>query len=558
MSRRSSPKSAALARIDSAARPALKRASAAITAGGLLWPVQAAAAALSIQAWVTGAYDSLLWLAVLFVLAGAARTLLDHWAGGVLFRMADDIVAKERRDLLEREVGRADQAISSASLAALAAQKLPLLTPYLTRYRPAMTRVMVVPMVLLILTFSISWAAGLVLLVAGPLVPVFMALIGMAAKQASERQMVEIGALNDLLIDRLSALADIRLLDATKQAEDDFEARAEGLRHRTMAVLRVAFLSSTVLELFSAIGVAMVAVYVGFSLLGEMHFGTWGGELTLYHGVFVLLLAPEYFQPLRDLAAAWHDRAAALAVTEEMDRLEEMETLPVPGPGAKQTPLPGSAEIVVQQAVVLRGEQRVTLPDFELGPGETVALCGPSGSGKSTCLRALAGLVPLNSGTVTVAGLTLDAKSADAWRARLTLIPQAVHMPDTTLKAFIDPDNSGKDINKALVAARAEAIVASLPEGLQTRLGETGAGVSGGEARRLLVARAILRQADVVLADEPTADLDADTAAMLIRALKDLAGRGAAVLIASHDPDVIAAADRRVDMPALQHKEERR
>jgi ATP-binding cassette subfamily C protein CydD len=131
-------------------------------------------------------------------------------------------------------------------------------------------------------------------------------------------------------------------------------------------------------------------------------------------------------------------------------------------------------------------------------------------------------------------------------------------MPDTTLKAFIDPDNSGKDINKALVAARAEAIVASLPEGLQTRLGETGAGVSGGEARRLLVARAILRQADVVLADEPTADLDADTAAMLIRALKDLAGRGAAVLIASHDPDVIATADRRVDMPALQHKEERR
>jgi ATP-binding cassette subfamily C protein CydD len=131
-------------------------------------------------------------------------------------------------------------------------------------------------------------------------------------------------------------------------------------------------------------------------------------------------------------------------------------------------------------------------------------------------------------------------------------------MPDTTLKAFIDPDNSGKDINKALVAARAEAIVASLPEGLQTRLGETGAGVSGGEARRLLVARAILRQADVVLADEPTADLDDDTAAMLIRALKDLAGRGAAVLIASHDPDVIATADRRVDMPALQHKEERR
>ena len=555
MSRRSSPKSAALARIDSAARPALKRASAAITAGGLLWPVQAGAAALSIQAWVAGRPDGLLWAAAVFVLAGALRAVLDHWAGGVLFRMADGIVSNERRDLLDSEAGRAEQAVSSAALAALAAQKLPLLTPYLTRYRPAMTRVMVVPLVLLVLTFSISWAAGLVLLVAGPLVPVFMALIGIAAKQASERQMVEIGALNDLLIDRLSALADIRLLDATKQAEDDFEDRAEGLRHRTMAVLRVAFLSSTVLELFSAIGVAMVAVYVGFSLLGELQFGTWGGELTLYQGVFLLLLAPEYFQPLRDLAAAWHDRAAAMAVTEEMDRLEATASAQVPGKGGQATALQGSATVTTRQAIVLRGDQRVTLPDMALQPGETIALCGPSGAGKTSCLNALAGLLPVQSGEVTVADTRLDADSADAWRARLTLIPQAVHMPDATLRHFIDPDQTGADIDAALRAAHAEAIVAALPDGLETRLGETGAGVSGGEARRLLVARAILRGADVVLADEPTADLDADTAAVLIGNLKALAAAGALVVIASHDPNVIAAADRRIDMPGPDSKE---
>ncbi len=469
--------------------------------------------------------------------------------------MADGLISDERHELLAREAGRAEQAASSAALAALAAQKLPLLTPYLTRYRPAMTRVKVVPVVLLALTFYISWAAGLVLLVAGPLIPVFMALIGMAAEQASERQMVEIGALNDLLIDRLSALADIRLLDATKQAEDDFEARAEGLRHRTMAVLRVAFLSSTVLELFSALGVAMVAVYVGFSLLGEMQFGTWGGELTLYHGIFILLLAPEYFQPLRDLAAAWHDRAAALAVAEEMDALEAIESDTVPGQGGKAAPLAGIATLSTRGAVVLRGGQPVALPEIDLVPGETVALCGPSGAGKTSCLLALAGLAPLAEGRIVVAGTDLDEATADAWRTRLTLIPQAVHMPDMTLRAFLDPDATGGGLDTALKAAHADGIVAALPDGLETRLGETGAGVSGGEARRFLVARAILRGADVVLADEPTADLDSDTAATLITSLKDLAQAGATVLVASHDPQVLAAMDRHIDMAPAQKGE---
>ena len=550
MSRKSSPKSAVLVRIDQAARPALKPASYAMALSGVLWPVQAGGAALSIQAWAEGRPEGLLWAALLFVAVGGLRALLDYWAGGLLFRMADMRISEERHAMLAREAARAEQAITSASLAALASQKLSLLMPYLTRYQPAMMRVKIVPLVLLGLTFYISWVAGLVLLVAGPLVPVFMALIGVAAKQASERQMVEIGALNDLLIDRLSALADIRLLDATRQAEEDFEIRAEGLRHRTMAVLRVAFLSSTVLELFSAIGVAMVAVYVGFSLLGEIDFGTWGRSLTLYQGVFILLLAPEYFQPLRDLAAAWHDRAAALAVAGEMDALERVEGEAVPGLGGKAEPLKGQATISAQGAVVLRGEQQVLLPELDLKQGEAVALCGPSGAGKTSALLALAGLLPLVGGDISVAGVPLEGGVADAWRARLTFIPQAVHMPDTSLRRFLDPDESGGDIHAALMAAHADGIVAALPDGLETRLGETGAGVSGGEARRLLVARAILRGADVVLADEPTADLDPDTSVRLIESLRSLARHGAVVLVASHDPQVIAAMDRRVDMPS--------
>ncbi|MBR9842203.1 MAG: ATP-binding cassette domain-containing protein, partial [Rhodobacteraceae bacterium] len=265
--------------------------------------------------------------------------------------------------------------------------------------------------------------------------------------------------------------------------------------------------------------------------------------------------APEYFQPLRDLAAAWHDRAAALAVGEEMDKLEAIESDSVPGQGGKAAPLSGAATIATRNAAVLRGGQPVVLPDMELVPGEAVALCGPSGAGKTSCLLALAGLVPVGGGEITVAGQKLDAATADAWRARLTLIPQAVHMPDMTLRAFLDPDGAGGDIAAALQSAHADGIVAALPEGLETRLGETGAGVSGGEARRFLVARAILRGADVVLADEPTADLDADTAATLIASLKGLAANGAAVLVASHDPQVIAAMDRIIHMPGNELEE---
>ncbi|GAA6166020.1 thiol reductant ABC exporter subunit CydD [Pelagimonas sp. KU-00592-HH] len=545
MKKKRPPKSAALARIDAAARPTLKRAARMQTFAGVLWPAQAAAAAWSLKEWVDGTYTWLWFAAAVFVVVGILRAVLMHRSGAILFDTADRVIAEERQALLAREIKRTEQAASSAEIAALVAQKLSVLTPYLTQFQPVMARVRVIPLLLAGLTFYFSWAAGLALLIAGPLVPVFMAIIGIRAQKASEKQMVEIGDMNRLLIDRLSALADIRLLDATERAEADFENRAEGLRARTMAVLRVAFLSSTALELFASVGIATIAIFVGFSLLGEIGWGAWQSGLSFYEGVFILLLAPEYFQPLRDMATAWHDRAGALSVAAELDKLEAMEGDEVPGHGDKVAPLAGRASVATLGALVSRGGKPVTLPDFEMQPGEAIALCGDSGAGKSTCLMALAGLVPVQGGQITVAGATLTEETADAWRTRVALIPQLVHMPDVSLLDFLSPDGTG-DIAAALKLARAEGIVAALPEGLATRLGETGAGVSGGEARRLLIARAILRGADVVLADEPTADLDAATAADVVAALRGLADAGASVLVASHDPAVIEVMDRSV------------
>lgn len=518
-------------------------------AAGSLWPVQAAAIAWAVSGWASDVtnVERTGPAAVVFVFCGILRAALDHRAGAILFRAADRTIARERSALIRREA-RAITGAGSALVASLIVQKLPLLQPWITRYHVAMTRVSVLPLMLLVLSFWLSWVVGLTLLLAGPLIPVFMALVGMAAEDASRRQMDEIGTMNDMLMDRLSAMLDIRLLGAADRAAEDFSARAEALRVRTMAVLRIAFLSSTVLELFSAIGVALVAVFVGFTLLGEIRFGSWGTPLTLGEGLFLLLIAPEFFQPLRDLAAAWHDRAAGYSVVSELDALDRAERAPLVGLGDVAAPLDGELSLRTEAAVAATPNGRIALPDLLLGPSESLALTGPSGAGKSTALAAIAGLVPLASGTITVCGRGLAPATADGWRARLAFVPQRPHFSDTTLAAWLDPRNSGVEPWNALRLADAEKIVERLPEGIGTRLGETGGGVSGGEARRLLLARAIMAGGDLILADEPTADLDAETAGRVIAAIKRITEAGKSVIVATHDPDLAAAMDRRVEV----------
>jgi ATP-binding cassette subfamily C protein CydD len=329
------------------------RAAALSVVAGLAWPIMAAAVAIVFGRLVEGqATPAMIWaMTGLFLAAGALRIGANHWAAAQLDRAADRILARERAALLtsqDRLAPRAERAPSAAT-AAMLTDKLPLLRPAILRHRPAALRAAILPLAYLALALPFSWAVALILAVAGPLIPVFMALVGMAAREASERQMDEVGSLSGLLGERLSALTDIRLLDARARMSAEFADRAEALRARTMAVLRVAFLSSTVLELFSAIGVAMVAVYVGFALLGEIPFGAWATPLTLSEGIFLLMLAPEFFQPLRDLAAAWHDKAGALAVTRELAEAEAMQEAEILGTGGASDTA-GTAPILASAA----------------------------------------------------------------------------------------------------------------------------------------------------------------------------------------------------------------
>jgi len=517
--------------------------------GGALWPVQAAVLAWAVSGWAAGAPPmERAWIAgAVFVVCAVLRAGLEHRAGALLYRAADQTIARERTALIAREA-RSPTNAGSASIASLVVQKLPLLQPWITRYHVAMMRASVLPLFFLVLAFSQSWVVGLTLLVAGPLIPVFMALVGMAAEDASRRQMDEIGSMNDMVMDRLSALLDIRLLGAVDRAATDFGDRAESLRARTMAVLRVAFLSSTVLELFSALGVAMVAVFVGFTLLGEITFGSWGAGLSLGQGLFLLLIAPEFFQSLRELAAAWHDRAAGFAVVGELDALDAAERVSFVGNGLPAGGVDGPISVSAHGAVVDIHGRKIRLPDFSMRQGDTLALVGPSGVGKTTALAALAGLVPIQAGDIHFCDHALDAETADAWRGRIAMVPQRPHFPNETLGAWLDTQQTGADPWPALRLADADEIVHRLPDGLDSRLGETGGGVSGGEARRFLLARALHTGADLILADEPTADLDPETAARIVAALQRMKAEGRSIIVATHDPDLAAAMDQQVEV----------
>lgn len=535
------PTERALDRLMQPAVAALRRAAALSCLQALVWPAQAGLVALSFAQLLQGKGVSQAFV-LGFMALGLLRLALSWLSERAAETGALNVVAAARARILAVEARRAGPSpLGPGELASLAGNKLERLSAFTLRYTPAQARVMVMPITILLIALWFSWAVALILLVSGPLIPVFMALVGMAAQEASEKQLARQGSMSDLLVERLSALADIRLLGAARRVAADFANEAEGLRRDSMKVLAIAFLSSTVLELFSAISVAMVAVWVGLSLLGQIGFGTWGvGPISPAAGIFLLLLAPDFYQPMRDLAAAWHDRADAAAVAEELSRWQAATTPTLPGKGGRAARLAGPATISLRGCKTPQGAD---LPEITIAAGEKVALVGPSGAGKTSALRLMAGLVPVTAGKVQVAGQDLGDATADGWRARIGWMPQAVHFLNESLQANLRLGRGG-DLWPALQSVAADRVVAGLPQGLATRPGESGAGLSGGEARRLTLARALFGAPDVILADEPTADLDPGTAEALTAGLLAAAGPGVTLVVATHDARLAARMDR--------------
>ncbi|MBC9206707.1 thiol reductant ABC exporter subunit CydD [Roseomonas aerophila] len=526
-------------------------------ASGLVWIGQAALLAGTVHGMATGAPGSDAVLPAIGILVLALlRAGLDAAANRRGFLAARAIVSQLRRAAVDNlpRFSPFDRARpASGQVASVLAEQADALLPWLTRWHPARLRMAIVPTVILLVVLAQSWVAALALLIAAPLIPIFMALIGLRARDASDRQMAELGGMNGFLLDRLRGLDTLRAFGAVDATARQLRASAERLRRQTMAVLRIAFLSSAVLELFAALGVAMVATFIGLHLLGQLPFGAWGSNLTLASGLFMLLLAPEFFQPLRDFAAAYHDRAAGEAALAGLARLLEPPAAPIllgeAAPDAAASPIPMRLALA---GIGFRypGEARDVVAGFSLdvAPGEHVALLGPSGAGKSTLLALVAGLLVPHEGAVRLDGIPLDESSAAAARARMAWLGARPHLFAGSFHAnlLLGRRFGQAELLAALDLASAGDVVARRPGGLKGGIGEGGLGLSGGEARRIALARAALNDAaGLILADEPTAHLDRQSAAAVAEGLLRLA-KGRTLLVTTHDPALAARMDRVV------------
>ncbi|MBB3228257.1 ATP-binding cassette subfamily C protein CydD [Luteibacter sp. Sphag1AF] len=412
------------------------------------------------------------------------------------------------------------------------------LAPYYSGYLPQMYLSLIIPAVVLVCILTAEPWSALVLLGCTPLLPVFMILAGKAAAAASERRWMRLRRLGARFMDALSGLTTLRLYGAAEREQQVLAATGDAYRRDTMGVLRIAFLSALVLEFFATVSIAVIAVLIGFRLLG--------GKLAFEPGMFVLLLAPEFFAPLRALGTQRHQRMEAVAAAEGV--LEVLggsgdDNLIQPHTG---THVPGrqAPAILFDEVTFAHDAGRDVLDHVSLHipAGSRLTLVGESGSGKSTLLNLLMGFVSPQRGRVLIDGIDMADLDMSAWRDRISWVSQRPYVFHGSVRdnlMIARPDADELSLRRAIQFASLETVIAGLPDGMATLLGEHGTGLSGGQFQRLALARAWLRNAPVLLLDEPTQHLDAATARSIDEALETFA-TGRTVIRVAHRLDAIA------------------
>ena len=477
--------------------------------------------------------QSFLLMALTFVLR-AVVTWLREQVGFICGRVIRQEMRKLVLDRLEKLGPAWIQGKPAGSWASIILEQIEDMQDYYARYLPQIALAGIIPLLILVSIFPINWAAGMILLVTAPLIPVFMALVGMGAADANRRNFVALARLSGNFLDSLRGLDTLRLFHRGTAEIDQIKRSTESFRARTMDVLRLAFLSSAVLEFFASISIAVVAVYFGFSYLGELNFGSYGTPVTLFAGFLVLILAPEFFQPLRDLGAFYHAKAQAVGAAESLVTFLTAESAEM-GDGDQSWPQ-GQKVSLEARNLIIQSPQGKTLAGpltFNLQAGQRIAIVGLSGAGKSSLLNALLGFLPYQ-GSMTAGGIELKTLRNDAWRQQLSWVGQNPHLPEQTLRANIllnQPDVTGQQLQSAIDRAYVSEFLPLLPLGLETELGDSAARLSVGQAQRVAVARALLSPCELLLLDEPTASLDAHSEKRVMSALNEASKAQTSILV---------------------------
>lgn len=411
----------------------------------------------------------------------------------------------------------------AGSWASIMLEQVENLHNFYARFLPQQSLSAIVPVVILIAVFPLNWAAGLILMITAPLVPLFMIIVGIAAADNSQKNMDTLSRLSAQFLDRLRGLETLRLFNRTSEQTEHIENATEDFRETTMDVLKLAFLSSAVLEFFTSISIALMAVYFGFSYLGQIEFGTYNAPLTLFTGFFCLILAPEFYQPLRDLGAYYHDRAAGIGAADAIVDFLESDYLTV-HQNEKTISLESAVEISAENLVVLSTQgSALTKPlNFQIPANHNVALVGQSGAGKTSLMNVILGFLPYE-GSLKINGQELRESNLADWRKHIAWVGQNPLLLQGTIKENLLLGNiqaNDEEINQALMRSQAKEFTDKL--GLHHEIKDGGLGVSVGQAQRLAIARALLRKGSLLLLDEPTASLDAQSENLVLQALNEM------------------------------------
>ncbi|MFF8493329.1 thiol reductant ABC exporter subunit CydD [Streptomyces albidoflavus] len=478
---------------------------------------------------------------LLLLVAVALGRALVSWLTELAAHRASAAVTSELRMRLVERAGQLGPGWlgdrRTGSLIALATRGVDALDDYFARYLPQLGLAVVVPVAVLARIVTEDWVSAAIIVVTLPLIPLFMALIGWATQSRMDRQWGLLSRLSGHFLDVVAGLPTLKIFGRAKAQAESIRRITHDYRRATLRTLRIAFLSSFALELLATLSVALVAVTIGMRLVH--------GDMDLYTGLVILVLAPEAYLPLRQVGAQYHAAAEGLAAAEEVFAV--LET-PVPHAGTQAPPAGALAFEEVTVRYPGRDAPAVREATFTVEPGETVALVGPSGCGKTTLLQAALGFVAPAEGRVTAGGTDLAEVDREQWHQRIAWVPQRPQLFAGTVAENVRlarPDASEVEVARALEQAGAREFVAGLPAGAETELGEDGAGLSAGQRQRVALARAFLADRPVLLLDEPTASLDGASEEAVVEAVRRLAV-GRTVLLVVHRPALLAVADRVV------------